>query len=184
MAVVKLPQDKGINYGIGIVGVGAYVISGVVTIPPRRIPGTRTGSGKARVFVRSDRRSIVKELAKMVGGLNHGSGGMGGSGGGPNYVESTVKVAKQDVRVGAGSESGGLGEKGDTLFGVFTGGSMQNNEPKGQLIAVEIDNKKPGRSENGVQTTGRKKAILAPDGKGGGKRKPGFAAVAAAVATR
>ena len=61
---------------------------------------------------------------------------------------------------------------------------MENNESKGQLIAVEIDNKKPGRGENGVQTTGREKAVLAPDGKGGGERKPGFAAIVAVVATR
>jgi hypothetical protein len=184
MAVVKMPQNKRIDYSVTVVGVSSDIIGSMVTISTRRVPGAGTSGGKARILVGRNRRSIVEKFAKVVGGVNHGSGGMGSSRGGPNYVESTVEIAKQNVRVRTSSECSGLREKSYTLFGVFTGGSVQNNEPKGQLIAVEIDNKKPRRSENGVQTAGRKKAVLAPDGKGGGKREPGFAAVAAAITTR
>ena len=109
---------------------------------------------------------------------------MGGGGGGPNYVESTIEVTEQNVRVRAGSESGGLAEKRDALFGVLAGGCVKNNVSKGQLVTVVVDNKKPGRSENGVQTAGRKEVVFTPDGKGGSEGEPGFATIVAVDATR
>ena len=86
----------------------------------------------------------------MVCGVNHSSGGMGCGGGGPNYVESTIEVTEQNVRVWASSKSGGLVKKRDALFGVLASGCMKNNESKGQLVTVIIDNKNPGSGGDGV----------------------------------
>ena len=77
----------------------------------------------------------------MVRGVNHSACGSCSSWGRPNYVESTIKVTKKNIRIRTTSKGGDQGEKRDTLFGVLAGGSVQDNVPELQLVTVIIDDK-------------------------------------------